>query len=305
MTKLLWTQRTDFGPSPRYAGAAGYDSNRGRTVLFGGASPANTLLGDTWEWDGSFWTQMQDTGPSARFYAALAYDVSLQVSILFGGEKDQTLGDTWQWDGTNWTQLSASGPAPRSNHAMAHDSSRKRTVLFGGTAKAIGGGAAGLSDTWEFDGVNWTQQEDTGPAARFGHAMAFDSARNRVVLFGGSANPPAGSFQDTWAWDGNEWVQIAEFGPAVRWYTSMVSTVAGHLVLYGGISSSAAPLGDTWEFDGKLWTQQQDIGPGPLSQAHAAFDVARSRVVLFGGYLPDVAGGPVASGSTWECAVPP
>jgi hypothetical protein len=30
----------------------------------------------------------------------------------------------------------------------------------------------------------WTQKEDIGPSARFGHAMTYDSARSRTVLFG-------------------------------------------------------------------------------------------------------------------------
>jgi len=311
MTKLLWTQRSDFGASRRYAGAASYDSNRSRTVVFGGYSNTNSALGDTWEWDGSLWTQMQDIGPSARAYSSMVFDSTRQVSVLFGGVSGVALsiplGDTWQWDGANWTQLSASGPTPRSNHAMAYDSNRKRVVLFGGSpadAGLIAGGVA-LSDTWEFDGVDWIQQEDTGPAGRYGHSMAFDSANNRVVLFGGSNNAPAGSFQDTWAWDGNEWAQIAEFGPSVRSYASMASAGGSNMILFGGTDSASAPLADTWEFDGKLWTQWQDIGPGPLSQAQAAFDTARGRVVLFGGLLPTVAGGPIASGSTWECPVPP
>ena len=303
MTKLLWTQRSDFGPSPRYAGAAAYDSNRSRTVVFGGYSNARVALGDTWEWDGSFWTQMQDIGPLARAYTSLVFDSTRQVSVLFGGIGSNAFGDTWQWDGANWTQLSASGPAPRSIHAMAYDSKRRRVVLFGGTPGDAGGVA--LSDTWEFDGVDWIQQEDTGPAGRYGPSMAFDSANNRVVLFGGSNDGMMASFQDTWAWDGNEWVQIAEFGPSVRYYASMVSTGGSNFILYGGFGSSNLSLADTWEFDGKLWAQWQDIGPGPLSQAQASFDNARGRVVLFGGHQPFIDGGPVATGSTWECAVPP
>jgi len=71
MAKILWTQRADFGPSARSASAMAYDSNRSRTVLFGGVgnTPQNAAVpffGDTWEWDGSFWTQMQDIGPAAR-----------------------------------------------------------------------------------------------------------------------------------------------------------------------------------------------------------------------------------------------
>ena len=100
MAKFLWTQRSDFGPGPRASHAMTFDSQRGRTVLFGGDS-GNAVLGDTWEWDGSFWTQMDDSGPGPRADHAMVYDSARQVSILFGGrDTGQTLfGDTWQWDG--------------------------------------------------------------------------------------------------------------------------------------------------------------------------------------------------------------
>ena len=40
----------------------------------------------------------------------------------------------------------------------------------------------------------WTQKQDIGPTPRMGHAMAFDAARGRTVLFGGDG------FGDTCDW---------------------------------------------------------------------------------------------------------
>ncbi len=305
MTKILWTQRTNFGPSPRSASAIAYDSNRGRTVLFGGISSAGDFLGDTWEWDGSYWTQMQEIGPAPRTAAAMAFDSAQQVSVLFGGAAGAIIfGDTWQWDGANWTQVSESGPSGRYDHAVAFDSSSNQLVLFGGQADQAGQTLFG--DTWEFDGQNWTQQQDAGPSPRFGAAMAYDGA-GRVILFGGFDNNAL--FGDSWAWSGGEWVQIAEFGPSARLWAAMAGEGSGNIALYGGLSSSdenQPPLADTWEFDGTLWTQRQDIGPGPLQRATMAFDSARSRLVLFGGLAVALVQQPAgASGSTWEAAASP
>jgi hypothetical protein len=50
--------------------------------------------------------------------------------------------------------------------------------------------------------VNWR------PAllsARHGHAMAYDVARGKVVLFGGWGSVV---YQDTWEWDGIGWSQL-------------------------------------------------------------------------------------------------
>src|SRR5262245_38299883 len=97
-----------------------FDSKRGRVVLFVGQPATPTegisgMLGDTWEWDGSFWTQVSDIGPPPRTLHAMAYDSAREVTVLFGGSVAQTgpAGDTWQWDGQDWTQLLDSGPPPR------------------------------------------------------------------------------------------------------------------------------------------------------------------------------------------------
>ena len=71
---------------------------------------------------------------------------------------------------------------------MAYDVVRQRGVLFGGDPAG--------TDTWEWDGANWTQIEETGPPRRLNPAMAFDELRARVVLFGGGSFP-SGRLNDT------------------------------------------------------------------------------------------------------------
>lgn len=61
-----------------------------------------------------------------------------------------------------------------------------------------------LSDTWEWDGTNWEQKAPAAaPSARQRHALAYDSARQRVVLFGGMERKSNGTYvdlNDTWEW---------------------------------------------------------------------------------------------------------
>ena len=66
--------------------------------------------------------------------------------------------------------------------------SLRRCHLLPGTG-ASGGDLSRLS--WEWDGAHWTLRQDMGPAPRWGHAIAFDSARGRPVLFGGFSALPA------------------------------------------------------------------------------------------------------------------
>jgi len=137
MSRFLWTQKEDIGPSARFGHAMSYDSLRSRTILFGGSSLIGgqvASVNDTWEWNGEFWTQMADIGPPARQDHALCFDSVRQTPLLFGGLSGQntSLGDTWSWNGEDWTQLDDSGPSARSGHAMVFDSARGRAVLFGG-----------------------------------------------------------------------------------------------------------------------------------------------------------------------------
>jgi hypothetical protein len=164
------------------------------------------LRGDTWEWDGADWTQVADTGPDARSGHALAFDAERQRAVLFGGEATGSAlrGDTWEWDGGDWTQVADTGPGP--SHVSAMTFVGSAILLFGGAIPAspplAGEELSRLS--WEWDGAHWTLRQDMGPAPRWGHALAFDSARGRPVLFGGFSAPPgdpnvAGSVVgDTW-----------------------------------------------------------------------------------------------------------
>jgi len=112
----------------------------------------------------------------------------------------------------------------------------------------------------------WTEVADTGPSARHGLAMAFDSARKCVVLFGGASG--SNLFGDTWTWDGTEWTQVADTGPAARsGHALAYDDARERVVLFGG-RTAANPLGDTWE-----WT----VPNGLKSKMSALLRAAHTR----------------------------
>jgi hypothetical protein len=63
---------------------------------------------------------------------------------------------------------------PRMAQTEAH------TVLFGFT-----GVTSGAGQTWEWNDNLWTQRQNMGPSRRTTYNLAYDSQRDRVVLFGG------------------------------------------------------------------------------------------------------------------------
>jgi hypothetical protein len=170
----------------------------------------------------------------------------------------------------------------------------KQMLLFGGMSISN----EPFADTWQWDGQDWTQLSDEGPAARAGHAMASDSETQSIVLFGGTSvsNEP---LADTWQWDGTEWTETADTGPSPRSRHSLAcDAIRNRIVLFGGTPTGVQVLNDTWEWNGLAWTQAADFGPAGRLGSSLVF--AGGRVLLFGGRQSpdDVAA--VALGDTWE-----
>lgn len=198
-----WTQVEDSGPAARFAHGLAFDAKGRRAILFGGMKPDGTVTADTWQWNPTTakWTQIADTGPSGRAFHCMAYDLVSERVVLFGGEaQDGTvLRDTWALEGDVWTQVAHFG-APASSRAAMVGTDVGVALFVGATA---GSPPAPLSATWRFVANRWTQRQDIGPSGRAGHAMAFDTGRRAVILFGGRApieSPEAEVrfFADTW-----------------------------------------------------------------------------------------------------------
>jgi Galactose oxidase, central domain len=259
-----WSQPGAAEPPPRAAHSMVYDLGRARTVLFSG----DGALADTWEYDGATWTQVTTIGsPPARAHYAMAYDGARARVVLFGGNTlsptmmgNPALADTWEYDGatTTWTRVTTTGNPPgRSTAAMVYDSARAQAVLFGGQGFTASFGSSSLGDTWEYDGAaaTWTEALTSRPGC-IGHAMAYDSARARIVLFGGMCTTD--NFGDNWEYDpaAMTWHDVdSKTVPAPRSFHAMAyDVVRARSVLFGGCcgAGGGGPFGDTWEYDGAL-----------------------------------------------------
>jgi hypothetical protein len=291
-----WSQATpdspsSSNPSPRSHSAMSYDLDRQRVVLFGGdvfngtydtTGAFHSETNELWEWNNSSWTQrITSTGPSARTGAAMAYDALHHRSVMYSGVPNET----WWWNGTTWTHPLVPNPPARTNTAMVYDAARQNIVMFGGYNPNDPTYVNYFSDTWLYDGLNWSQQTPAiAPQKRWGHAMAYDASRQRVVLYGGY-----GGFllylNDTWEWDGTSWTQILPpIDPGGRRDMNMFyDDLRQRIVLIGG-DNVDGNLNDIWEWDGQNWTPQP-VAPGPPTySAPMVFDSAHLRAVHFGGY---------------------
>ncbi len=131
---------------------------------------------------------------------------------------------------------------------------------------------------------NWTRQIPSAfPFSRIAPAMAYDSARGQVVLFGGDVGT---GLNDTWIWDGSNWAQKSPQNrpPTRRGSAIVYDSAHDQMVLFGGLSSSSDYMADTWVWDGNNWIQKFPQTSPPARGYYAmVYDSAHRQVVLFGG----------------------
>lgn len=332
-----WTQRfPPASPTARQKPALAYDAQRARLVLYGGTRGAGVYPGDLWEWNGTTWTDVTPSGaaPSARSEVTLSY-AGGGKTLLFGGLDGATKGDTWIWNGTTWSKPSGAAPSPRRHAAAAYDSARGRVVLYGGNSAPgddtwewdgaawsnvgtagppgprdahliaydaarsrsilFGGGKATSlpADTWAYDGVNWSSAAlaATPPASSLPLAYAASSTHVRLPAALG-----------TWDFDGTRWTQVsAAAGLDLSSYALAYDEGAQSFVAFGGLrcAPSCVAVDETWISSSGPWSEVPVTGARPPARDRAAatYDVARSRVVLFGGQ-----GAGSTLDDTWEWA---
>ena len=253
-----WSQvATTTSPSPRGVFAMAYDAATGQVILFGGYGD-NGALGDTWSFNGTNWIQLNPAdSPSPRWNVSMTYDPRTQMIVLFGGYNDGTIiGDTWNWNGSNWIQQAPNtSPSARYGDMIGYNASLGAVVLFGGQTSP-NGSIPLLSDTWEWDGKNWSQINSTvSPGGRSFAAMDQDEG----VLFGDDGGPiQVHDCPDvtTWQLTSPGWGELSTSNPPPgRSYPVMVyDPIHNDYVMFGGTGCTTSFLGDTWVFAGPSTT---------------------------------------------------
>jgi hypothetical protein len=114
--------------------------------------------------------------------------------------------------------------------------------------------------------------------------MAYDAARQNVVLFGGNEG-----YSRTWTWDGSTWTrQFSLHSPHLRaWMPMAYDRARRKVAMFGGqydCGELYCLLQDTWLWNGHDWERQDPSTspPGTTLQA-MAFDKSSGLAVMFGG----------------------
>jgi galactose oxidase-like protein len=271
-TPYHWAQvfPTGTAPAARFGHGAAYDSLSNRMIVFGGATSNTGCMNDLWVLDGAnsangspAWIPLAASGPlpPARVNFNTAYDPSTNTLIVFGGSNCSAgfLSDVWVLSNANgeigtptWTQLSPSGvgPSARENASTIYDSVNNVLTVFGGDS-----GSTGLNDVWTLSNANgqggtpvWTHLSPTGtaPSARTGQSAIYDSANNRMVMYGGINSLTSVTYLgDTWiltfpngiggtpAWISEK---VTGTAPQLRFHVAFFNAPNNDMVVFGGES---------------------------------------------------------------------
>ena len=204
-----WLSIQTSGPPARF-GSSSCNAGNLAGYLFGGwygCFSDGCFYDDLWRYsfESATWSQITVTGvrPSRRWKHSLIFDELNSRLLMFGGlnSSQQELDDLWAFDliSASWQALSTPGARPtgRQGHMIAVDTSRNRMWMFGGATAG-----ATSNELWYLDfsvvAPVWVQVSTFGtrPSGRSEATMVYDSARDRLILFGGSGSPR--SINDAW-----------------------------------------------------------------------------------------------------------
>lgn len=234
--------------------------------------------------------------PAVRVQPRMVYDPTTFTTLLFGGRApfDRATGigydlaETWSWNGAKWTQkYPAHNPPARAAHMMVWDSIRNQAVLYGGESGTTT--LAQLDDTWVYKNGDWTQiVTPSSPGARKLAGMAFDSTRDRVVLYGGSRLAANGrdfdQLRDTWEFDGTTWTRVAENGPNVFKPIMAYDASRNRMLMLGFDSANVVTM---WEWKGveRTWEQVRPTTLPPcVNEGVMVFQQHNNTLVYAGGF---------------------
>jgi hypothetical protein len=197
--------------------------------------------------------------------------------VLFGGRysgsNSSVLGDTWEYANGVWREMSPlHSPGARWGASLA--SINGTVVLFGGYGYATPSDTAVgyRSDTWVWDGNDWTKMSPTHvPPSRYSAAMG--TLAGKAVMFGGWGGSARG---DTWEWDGNDWTDRSPAHAPAAADAKAAANLGGERLMVFGAGT------ETWEWDGNDWLQRTP-STAPADRKYLRAATTSGGVIMFGG----------------------
>ena len=289
------------------------DPVRDRLISYGGNDDQSRKTGLVWIRSLSSlepWTELPVEGPAPkpRMNHAAIYDPLRNRIVVYGGWPNDAVGSREVWSlelsGTpRWTDITPEeeGPGYRIGVQAAYDPIGDRMIVVGGHPAD---NVAFPSDVWILqlsEPVHWTKLTPSGPLPppREDGAMIYDPVRRQMVLFGGCPGSYGlGALADVWTLslgDSMTWQRLEPQGEPVIALHSFAATydpVHDRMLVFSGRDSLSNTHRDLWALqlgDSPAWYRIEPPAPRPSPRyfSRAVYDVARDRMVLFGGTSDD------------------
>ena len=247
LTGSGWKQLTVSGAPALVHHSMAYDAAH-QVLVTCGMAPMGQSDSTIYTFDGSRWTAVTNLPIAGD--AEMTYDSARQRMVLFWASSpwSGTKRETWESDGATWVRMTPAQPpvAVWDGGLLAFHETLHQAVLVG---------SANFSDpiqTWLWDGTNWRQATGPQPANALAGGMAYDRARDRLILLA--------TDMKTWAFDGTGWAALS---PAhappysdMAYFTLAYDPQRQRAAFFCGEASgnqgSSYPV-STWEWDGADW----------------------------------------------------
>ncbi len=300
-----WQGFEDLFP-PRLQEVMVLDPARHRLVAFGGTD--GSYRNDTYAHSldsGRGWAMLAPTGtkPAPRRLHTAIWDAPRDRMIVFGGFDGTFYNDVWSLSFAGatpaWTRLLPVGtpPSPRAGHVAIYDPVGQRMIVTSGY-DGVTPPYNRVNDTWALSlsgAPAWTQIPATNaPVARSSASAIFDSARNRLVLFGGTSPAFLG---DAWALplDGPPvWTAAAPLGaiPPREEHAAVYDAARDRMVVFGGYDTPTPyshNFDDLWSLDFPDTPAWNSLAPGgttpsPRWGMKAVYDANADGLWMYGGW---------------------
>ena len=223
---------------------------------------------DVWGLNGNF--HSESLPESGHEVGMLQFDPNLNILINYccqsGSQGYERPEHTWIFDPVGLVGRDSQTPTMpglTSEASAVFDTADNVYVLFDRNA-----------GTWQYSPITnaWTQMSPNGTsptAAGYFAAMAYDSASDKIYLFGGTTR--SGYTNDLYMYDvpSNTWTKLRPSGtlPSARQFPGLAYDSTNNVFLMVSGSNDAGLLNDTWIYDpvANSWAQLSPANPLPAS----------------------------------------
>ena len=246
-----------------------FDSKRNVLVVCGRPTPHEGGEYQVWENDRKTWIRKDNipVSASAQGDPKLTYDTRRNRLVLYVSSYNKD-SEIWQFDGKQWQRAQPSHRPMRCDDngcQFQYDEKLKKAVLvgeertdsdpLGWDGKEWGVKTATGTQTWLWDGADWTQLKGAQPPRAMWGGMTYDRGREQLTLLT--------TRMETWVLRRDHWQKLSPATPPTPnpngFFGLAYDPDHKASLFFGGESRLTEPEKEwkypetTWIFDGKAW----------------------------------------------------